>query len=207
MGHNSRWGMMVVKLNRKELIRQTAIQVMAEYGYHNSTTDKIAEEAGIAVGTIYNYFRNKEQILEYIFAVELEKRQKAFVEQQQSSKPVLEKLQALLELHFAEIANNIAVGQILVREQQLPGKSEVTSISDFLQGVPQWIEELLNTAIEQGEICTCDTRIIAAAMFGAVQGVAAKAVFEEDKNIQNQILQSAPKELIHLFTGGISLDR
>lgn len=193
-----------MQLSRKELIRQTAIQVMAENGYHNSTTDKIAQEAGIAVGTIYNYFRNKEEILEYIFAVELEKRQKAFEEQRQSNKPVLEKLQALLELHFTEIAENIAVGQILVREQQLPGKSEVNGITAFLQGVPESIKSLLDNAIANEEIRPCDTRLIAAAMFGAIQGVAANAVFEEDELTRKRILKSAPEELIRFFKLGVN---
>lgn len=193
-----------MQLTRKELIRQVSIEVMAENGYHNSTTDKIAQEAGIAVGTIYNYFRNKEEILEYIFAVELEKRQKALEKEIKSEKPVLDKLRVLLEIHFSEIANNVAVGQILVREQQLPGRNESTGITAFLQGVPALIKDLLDEAIELGEIRPCNTRIIAAAMFGAIQGVATNAVFEQDENIRSQILEAAPQELLCYFKKGLT---
>ena len=42
-------------------------------GFHTATTDKIAAAAGVAVGTIYNYFKNKEDILNHIFQVEYEK--------------------------------------------------------------------------------------------------------------------------------------
>lgn len=192
---------------RKELIRETAIRVMAEYGYYNSTTDKIAQEAGIAVGTIYNYFRNKEEILEYIFAIELEKRRAAYFEQIQLDKPALEKLHFLLERHFAEIAQHIEVGRILVREQPLAGKDELTGVAAFLKGVPQWIEDLLHTALEQKEIRSCDTRIVAAGIFGAIQAVVGNAVFEENESLRNKILESAPGELMDLFTLGISLGR
>lgn len=198
---------MVVAKSRKEIIRETAIQVMAECGYHNSTTDRIAQEAGMAVGTIYNYFRNKEEILDYIFAIELKKRQAAYSEQLQSTKPVLEKLEALLELHFAEIARNIPVGQILVREQPLRGKAGITGISAFLQEVPGWIEELLKMGVKQGELRPCNTRILAAGIFGAVQGVAAQAVFTENEDLRNQVLKNAPGELMDLFTQGIGQGR
>ena len=196
-----------MRKNRKELIRETAIEVMAECGFHNSTTDKIAEHAQIAVGTIYNYFRNKEEILEYIFAVELKKRQEAYNEQMQNDAPALKKLCALLELHFAEIAKDIRVGRILVREQQLRGDRKPNEISAFLQGVPHWIQALLDLALKQGEIRLCNTRILAAGIFGAIQGVAANAVFEEDKRLQKQILENAATELMNLCELGISMNR
>jgi len=52
-----------IHLDKKELIRQSAIDVIAEKGYFNTTAKIIAEKAGIAVGTIYIYFSNKEEIL------------------------------------------------------------------------------------------------------------------------------------------------
>ena len=44
-------------------ILDAAIRVIAENGYHNSRVSDIAESAGVADGTIYLYFENKEQIL------------------------------------------------------------------------------------------------------------------------------------------------
>ena len=60
--------------HKKELIRRAAIKVLSKQGFYNTKISQIAEEAGIAVGTIYNYFANKEAILDYIFEVELQKR-------------------------------------------------------------------------------------------------------------------------------------
>jgi TetR/AcrR family transcriptional regulator, mexJK operon transcriptional repressor len=47
---------------REGLLRASA-QVFAERGYSSTTADAIAEVAGVSVGTFYNYFRNKRQIL------------------------------------------------------------------------------------------------------------------------------------------------
>ena len=51
-------------MEKKELIRKYSIKVMAKEGYHNTKVQAIADEANISVGTIYNYFKNKKEILD-----------------------------------------------------------------------------------------------------------------------------------------------
>lgn len=47
---------------RASLLRAAA-RIFAERGYATTTADMIAEAAGVSIGTFYNYFRNKRQIL------------------------------------------------------------------------------------------------------------------------------------------------
>lgn len=44
-------------------ILEAAAQVFQTYGYAAGTTDRIAERAGVSVGTLYQYFPNKDTIL------------------------------------------------------------------------------------------------------------------------------------------------
>src|SRR5690625_680699 len=48
-------------------IIEAALQVIAENGYHASQVSKIAKQADVADGTIYLYFKNKEDILISVF--------------------------------------------------------------------------------------------------------------------------------------------
>lgn len=48
-------------------IIDAAVEVIAENGYHQSQVSKIAKQAGVADGTIYLYFKNKEDILISLF--------------------------------------------------------------------------------------------------------------------------------------------
>jgi len=57
---------------KKDLIAKHALEVFARDGYHNAKVKTIAEEAGIAVGTII-YFKSKKEIVDYIFYLEFEK--------------------------------------------------------------------------------------------------------------------------------------
>jgi AcrR family transcriptional regulator len=49
--------------HRRTQILLGAAKVFAEKGYHKATTKEIAQTAGVAEGTIYNYFGNKRELL------------------------------------------------------------------------------------------------------------------------------------------------
>ena len=57
----------LVKKARRNQILDAATKVFAEKGYHPTTIKDIATEAGIADGTIYNYFKNKTALMLGIF--------------------------------------------------------------------------------------------------------------------------------------------
>jgi AcrR family transcriptional regulator len=48
---------------RRNLILDAAIEIIAEQGFQRTTIKQIASKAGVADGTIYNYFKNKDDIL------------------------------------------------------------------------------------------------------------------------------------------------
>lgn len=50
-----------------EVILTGAAQVLERHGYGHASTDRIAERAGVSVGSIYQYFRNKNEIFETLF--------------------------------------------------------------------------------------------------------------------------------------------
>src|ERR1700739_4277994 len=45
------------------VILEAALQVLAEEGSHRFTTTRVAEKAGVSVGSLYQYFPNKAAIL------------------------------------------------------------------------------------------------------------------------------------------------
>jgi TetR/AcrR family fatty acid metabolism transcriptional regulator len=52
---------------KRDAILRAAIKVFSENGYFNSKVSDIAREAGVADGTVYLYFKNKDDILHSIF--------------------------------------------------------------------------------------------------------------------------------------------
>ncbi len=57
-----------IREEKRELISNTALKLFAKNGYHATTINMIAKEAGISKGLLYNYFESKEILLEKIFS-------------------------------------------------------------------------------------------------------------------------------------------
>lgn len=49
---------------KKNLIKKTALLLFSEKGYANVSTNEIAKSAGISIGSLYSYFKNKKVIYE-----------------------------------------------------------------------------------------------------------------------------------------------
>lgn len=54
------------KQNRKEQLLRIASIVFAEKGYHATSIDDIKKRAGVARGTVYNYFDSKRDIFDML---------------------------------------------------------------------------------------------------------------------------------------------
>jgi len=55
-----------VEDKRRQLL-DAAVRVFARKGFHASRVGDIAEEAGVAHGLLYHYFKSKDQVLEAVF--------------------------------------------------------------------------------------------------------------------------------------------
>ncbi len=48
---------------KKESLMKIVVQVLSREGLHDTTMEIVAREAGVAKGTLYTYFRNKEDLV------------------------------------------------------------------------------------------------------------------------------------------------
>ena len=53
---------------KSETILRAAAKVFAQSGYFNSKVSDVARSAGVADGTVYLYFKNKDDLLTSIFS-------------------------------------------------------------------------------------------------------------------------------------------
>lgn len=56
-------------MDKKQRIILTMLELVVEQGVHATPMSQVAKEAGVAVGTIYHYFKNKDQIIEEIYSM------------------------------------------------------------------------------------------------------------------------------------------
>jgi len=63
----------VKKIDKKTLILDTTLELLSENGFHGTPISLIAEKAEIGAGTIYRYFKNKEELINELF-IEIQRR-------------------------------------------------------------------------------------------------------------------------------------
>ena len=54
-------------MNKKDKILKVALELFTEFGFHGTPTSKIAKEADVANGTLFHYFKTKEDLIVEIY--------------------------------------------------------------------------------------------------------------------------------------------
>ena len=92
----------IEKNHKYHQILEAAVKVFARQGFHQSTVAEIAKEAGVADGTIYLYFKNKDDILVQFFSYRAKQVFESFREEVDRAQTSLDKLRNVVRRHLAE---------------------------------------------------------------------------------------------------------
>jgi len=94
------------KNDKYHRILEAAVKVFAKLGFHNSTVAQIAKEAGVADGTIYLYFKNKDDILVQFFSYRTKQVFNQFQAEVNRATGSLDKLRNLIRRHLDEFQHD-----------------------------------------------------------------------------------------------------
>jgi AcrR family transcriptional regulator len=157
-----------------------AMEVFAAEGLAKGTIASVAVRAGIGKGTVYEYFRSKDQLfqamLEYFFA-EMVLQWEALI---QSELPYEEKLNRLIDSAFdlIDFDNPQAMDTwrmifeiILYALRQPKNGAHAIDLAESFRSVISIFEPLLAEGIQRGLIKPVETRELAFLLFAALDGV------------------------------------
>ena len=65
-------------MDKKKLLLDAALKLFVEYGFHGTPTSLIAKEAGVANGTLFHYFKTKDELIVALY-VDIKNRMSAYV--------------------------------------------------------------------------------------------------------------------------------
>ena len=150
-------------------ILRAAIKVFARSGYFNSKVADVAHEAGVADGTVYLYFKNKDDILVSIFNHEMDEAlsrgRAALAEIDDPS----EKLKRVVRAHLERFSNDRDLA--VVFQVELRGSTKfmeqfsATGVTDYLELIRGVIEEGQKRGLFRQGI---NSTVAAKILFGAI---------------------------------------
>ncbi|MCM3157567.1 MULTISPECIES: fatty acid metabolism transcriptional regulator FadR [Bacillus subtilis group] len=181
-------------------IIDAAVEVIAENGYHQSQVSKIAKQAGVADGTIYLYFKNKEDILISLFKEKMGQFIERMEEDIKEKATAKEKLALVISKHFSLLAgdHNLAiVTQLELRQSNLELRQK---INEILKGYLNILDSILTEGIQSGELKEgLDVRLARQMIFGTIDETVTTWVM----NDQKYDLAALSDSVLELLVSGI----
>lgn len=184
----------------KQII-DAAVIVIAEYGYHQAQVSKIAKQAGVADGTIYLYFKNKEDILISLF----EEKMGEFVEKIEDEiagvQSASEKLSLLINKHFDILSSDPHLAIVTQLELRQSNKELRLKINAVLKGYLALVDSVLREGMENGEFKSdLNYKLARQMIFGTLDEIVTTWVMNEQK----YQLQSLSKDIHNLIIAGLA---
>jgi TetR/AcrR family fatty acid metabolism transcriptional regulator len=202
MARNSQAAASAASADKRELILRAATRVFAKSGYFNSKVADIAAEAGIADGTVYLYFKSKDEILHSMFDRAMEKFISEGRRQLADLDSPVARLRKIAELHLERLGADRDLA--IVFQVELRGSTK--HMQEFsAAGFAEYLDIIRETIDDgqEGGVFRSDVKPIVAAkiLYGAL-----------DEMVTNWVLSSrkyplAPMadEVLKIFLDGIEV--
>jgi TetR/AcrR family transcriptional regulator, fatty acid metabolism regulator protein len=173
-----------MKKNRPKYMQiiDAAVVVIAEKGYHQAQVSKIAKQAGVADGTIYLYFRNKEDILISLFQEKMGNFIELIEGKIAGKTTAVEKLLMLVESHLEWVAEDSHLAIVTQLELRQSNKDLRLKINDVLKGYLKLIDKIVVEGIERNEFRkNLDVRLARQMIFGTIDETVTTWVMSDTK--------------------------
>ncbi|WP_035512857.1 TetR/AcrR family transcriptional regulator [Halalkalibacillus halophilus] len=183
-----------------KLILDAAVEVIAENGYHHSQVSKIANIAGVADGTIYLYFKNKEDILISLFQEKMGQFIGKIEEEIAQTDQADEKLFRLIEMHFRQLSEDPLLAVVTQLELRQSNKRLRLQINEVLKRYLIVIDDILKEGMEDGTFQSqLNVKLVRQVIFGTLDEVVTNWVMKD----QRYDLIEQAKEVHHLIYNGL----
>ena len=163
-------------------IVDAAVIVIAENGYHQAQVSKIAKEAGVADGTIYLYFKNKEDILISVFREKMA----IFVNNVEvilkQDIDTSEKLFRMIDSHFRILHEDRHLAIVTQLELRQSNKELRLRINEVLKEYLMLLDAILKEGIVKGALDEgLDIRLARQMVFGTIDETITSWVMNDQK--------------------------
>jgi TetR/AcrR family fatty acid metabolism transcriptional regulator len=188
--------------DKRAKILRSATKVFARNGFYHSKVSEIAREADVADGTIYLYFKNKEDILISIFEESMDQILTLVREEIGKDQDALSKLRRFVRLHMTLMEKNPRLAEVIQVELRQSSKfmKEYQNVKflEYLQFIAEVIEQGQREGLIHKEVSPA---IFKRMLFGALDELALQWVLSKKR----YSLTSMADQVTDIFVNGIAV--
>ena len=195
-------------IDKRAVILDAALRTFVKRGYPKTKVAEIASEAGVAEGTLYNYFPSKEDLLLALF----DEKWGGIVEEIKKKISRLDdpnkKLKAIFSLVIRMFKGDRQLAELFMVDVKQSSiflnNYTINRIIEFLALIEEILEEGKRKGIYRKDL---DTRVAKMIIFGAAQGILLSWVLSESTAVKNNTFKfslfQAAKTLKDVFKSGL----
>jgi TetR/AcrR family transcriptional regulator, fatty acid metabolism regulator protein len=188
--------------DKRELIRSAAVRVFARKGYHACRVSDIAEEAGVAYGLVYHYFKSKEAVLESVFRETWQAMLAAIRAVEELGEPAPEQVRKVAAIVLRTWRDDPDLVRVLVRE--VTRSPQLQNEIDEIVLAFRELERIIEHGKEEGSFrADLDSRLAAAMVYGALEEILTGWVMGQLPDSEEDV-RAAERALAATFARGLA---
>ena len=191
--------------DKRRLILGAAVRVFARKGYHTCRVGDIAEEAGVAHGLLYHYFRSKDEVLECVFRETWADIVGAARRVEETDETARERLTGIAKILLRAWKREPELVTVVVREglRSPDLQRRVAEIREAFEA----IERIVVRGQQEGEFrADVDARLASVVFYGALEEILTGWVLGTLPDGDEQV-GAAERTVVEVVCGGLAPDR
>lgn len=186
------------KEEREEQIKQAALKLFSQQGFHHTTISQIADEAGLGKGTVYWYWKSKEELA---FSL-VEDMLRAFLELMKRTErregSFYEKMDKLIDdaadLYRLKKEHCRLLWKFRADRHYIFNPDYVKAVAKYYQDMRACLSAMVNRGIREGAITGIEPDKAALVILGVAEGLELEWLENEDFDL---------REGLHLVLGNL----
>ena len=182
-----------------DTILTATARILIKLGFDGLTTNAVAEAAGVSIGSVYQYFPNKEALVAALIESQLDIKNAQTIAElgRVAQLPLAEAVRAMIELTIQNYAAQPELKRVLL--EQVPRVGRMARIAELHQGTHKMVTALLTA--RRAELAVRNTEMAAFLLVSAIEAIAHRATLFEPARLKDPALIDAATAMVTRYLG------
>ncbi|MBN1853681.1 MAG: TetR/AcrR family transcriptional regulator [Pirellulales bacterium] len=182
----------------RDAIYEGALEVLEEFGLNGATMDRVAAAAGVAKGSLYNYFHSKDELLTFVHERTVQPLEETIQQIATTHQTAAEIIESMAHHWRRYVVEHRAAFQILIRNSNTEGILEEASTRTE-QAMRDLIRKIILQGIEAGEFRPIQAQYVSEMILAAAKGLLEAEFAEKNPRSDEETIGT----LIGVFLHGL----
>ncbi|MDZ7619484.1 MAG: TetR/AcrR family transcriptional regulator [Patescibacteria group bacterium] len=178
----------------RDAIYGAAVAILTRDGLDAMTMERVAEEAGVAKGSLYNYFQNKTDLLKFVHERTVEPLRQSVQELLGSETPAIEKLRLFVALCIRYLGERRGLFHFLFTEHAIHKFIRHPKSEGSLH-----VATIVRQGVSEGVFRPVDAAFHGTLLFGAIRQMLEERIADD----QPWAVDDMTETVMSLFLGGL----